>query len=501
MKLQYELFPDFIVIDKPNGFSTHSPDIGKLGICEIFQDELSQKLFIAQRLDKTTTGLLLFAKSSATAAKISELLSDKEILKTYKFVTDRVSAESSYTCSSDIDGKKASTEFTRIKRSPFFELWEARPKTGRQHQIRIHAAEIGLPILGDPTYAGTDFPHLCLHAWQLKIPAGKLLEKEFAALSPPPVFIDRLGLLKDQELVALLSEIDRRQRLYNFLAHPKQCLRIVHSEDIRIDMYGSQLWIYWYKQQKPTSKDLERFEFIAGLLKKEYFLKYMQDRGKDPNQKLDWQSEAWQSLWQACENSIAVNLNSELGQSPGLFLDQRKNRAHVYQLAEGKSVLNLFAYTCGFSLAAVSAKATSVTSVDLSAKFLEWGKKSIGQNQHKNTKADFFAIDVLKFLKGAEKHQRSFDIIICDPPSFGRSKDGVFQIEKQFDEIVTRCWNLLAPGGFLMFSTNFEKWSSEVVKNRLKKLTTAKKIESLMPFWDYELPNQDRLMKSFWLSK
>lgn len=502
MKLQFKQTDDFIIVDKPNGFSTHSPDLDKLGICEIYEKELLSKLYIAQRLDKSTTGLLLLAKSGEAANALSELLSSRKVEKTYRLITNRVSDRSEYSCDLNIDGKAAQTLFKRIKRNPFFELWEALPKTGRKHQIRIHASHLNIPILGDTTYGGSSYPHLCLHSWKLKFPDGGATETILPLETPAPVFMDRLGLLKDPELVQLLSEMDRRQRLYNFLNIPTECLRLVHLPEIRIDMYGEQLWIYWYKSDPPLNADFERMEFISGLLKKKYFIKFMQNRGKDPNQILQWHSPDWRSQWHGYESNTRYLLNSELGQSPGLFLDQHHNRKRLAQISKGKKILNLFAYTCGFSVVAAANGASEVVSVDLSQKFLEWGKNNFSENNLKlNAQYSFFAMDVVKFLNGAIKHHRKFDIVICDPPSFGRSKESVFQLEKDFEKIVLSCWQLLVPEGQFLFSCNLEKWSHELLKKKLTKLTQCQQIESLTPFWDFEEPNKDRLMKSFWLKK
>jgi 23S rRNA (cytosine1962-C5)-methyltransferase len=496
MKLQFKQSDSFIIVDKPAGFSTHSPDQGKLGICEIYEKEVGHKLFIAQRLDKTTTGSLVLAESRLKAAELTELFQSRQVQKKYLFITASRSQEMELKSTEPIEGKESETHFRRLKRNAFFELWEATPLTGRAHQIRIHASLLGLPILGDVTYKGAPYPHLCLHAQELRLPGLDPI------VSPAPVFMDRMGLLRDRELVRWLSEIDRRQRLYGFLQNPEMTLRLIHLPDLRLDLLGPQLWFYWYRDEDPTSEDLERCEFVAGLLKKRWLLRKMQNRGEDPNKRLIWSSIDWQEAWTAKEENTIFQFYSQNGQSPGLFLDQRANRRQLQHLASQKKVLNLFAYTCGFSVAAAISGASEVTSVDLSSGFLKWGQQNFSLNELDPTLYNFFHSEAQLFLKGAIKRQRKFDLIVCDPPSFGRHKDGVFRLDQALPELLNLCWQVLAPQGHLLFSCNLEKWDREKLKQQIQKnLSPKPKIELGCQDWDFELPNEETLMKSFWVQK
>ena len=495
MKLQFKQSSDLLFIDKPAGFSTHAADHGKLGICEIYEKEWGSKLFIAHRLDKTTTGSLVLAKSSQKAAELTELFQSREIEKKYTFITDRASSEMNLECHQPIEGKPASTRFRRLKRSPFFELWEAMPASGRAHQIRIHAQALGLPILGDEMYAGTRFPHLCLHSAELRIPG------ENPWITPQPRFMERLGLLKDPILVRWLSEIDRRQRLYNFLSFPQECLRLIHLPELRLDQYGDQLWFYWYHDSSPQTQDLQRCEFIASLLQKKWLLRHMQNRGENPNEKKIWHSEDWKSSWQAEENGMKLQFHTDQGQSPGLFLDQRENRLEVRHRSHGLRVLNLFSYTCGFSLSAALGEASEICSVDLNKSFLVWGRENFNLNQVPSSRYEFYQQEALLFLKGATKRTRQFDLIICDPPSFGRHKDGVFRLEQALPALLKACWEVLTPSGQLLLSCNLEKWDFHELQSQVSKILRNAKLSQGSQGWDFELPMEKPLMKSLWLKK
>jgi 23S rRNA (cytosine1962-C5)-methyltransferase len=146
-----------------------------------------------------------------------------------------------------------------------------------------------------------------------------------------------------------------------------------------------------------------------------------------------------------------VNLNDYL--DSGLFLDHRETRQLVAGLARGKSVLNLFAYTCSFSLHAAMQGARLTKSVDLSNTYLAWGKENFLINQVSFAGNEFERADCLKFL---EKERATYDLIVVDPPTLSRSKkmDQFFDIQQDYPEILSKALKRLNPGGTLFFSTN-----------------------------------------------
>jgi 23S rRNA G2069 N7-methylase RlmK/C1962 C5-methylase RlmI len=150
-----------------------------------------------------------------------------------------------------------------------------------------------------------------------------------------------------------------------------------------------------------------------------------------------------------------VNLSDYL--DTGLFLDGRKKRALIRTEAEGKRVLNLFAYTCSLSVAAAIGGANQVDSVDLSNTYLEWGKLNFALNGLSlSDKLTFIRNDVLQFLDQAKARKSRWDIIILDPPSFSNSKKMLetLDIRRDYRELMDKCLTLLSPGGTLYFSTN-----------------------------------------------
>ncbi len=157
-----------------------------------------------------------------------------------------------------------------------------------------------------------------------------------------------------------------------------------------------------------------------------------------------------------------------LGYSTGLFMDQRENRRFLAGLSRGKTVLNTFAYTCSFSVACAREEAR-VTSVDLSSKFLNWGRENFELNSIDDKSHEFFACDIFRYFDGARKRERTFDLIILDPPSFSRGPNGPFSIRKDVNKLLDATLPVLARGGLLFFSSNLDDWSSEDVSEIVSK--------------------------------
>ncbi len=146
-----------------------------------------------------------------------------------------------------------------------------------------------------------------------------------------------------------------------------------------------------------------------------------------------------------------VNLTDYL--DTGLFLDHRETRRFVASLAKDKKLLNLFAYTCSFSVHAAAAGASFTKSVDLSNNYTEWGKENFLLNNLPLTNNPIIRQDCLQFLK---EEQAIYDLIVIDPPTISRSKkmDQMFDVQKDYPFLITQALKLLSPDGTLFFSTN-----------------------------------------------
>jgi 23S rRNA (cytosine1962-C5)-methyltransferase len=102
------------------------------------------------------------------------------------------------------------------------------------------------------------------------------------------------------------------------------------------------------------------------------------------------------------------------------------------------------------------------TSLDLSKKYLEWGRRNFALNGLDPTQHDFIFGDTFDWLKRLAKKQRAFDVVILDPPTFSQSKEGgVFRAAKDYHRLVSAALPVLKPGGVLLASTNATDWPPE----------------------------------------
>jgi len=132
-------------------------------------------------------------------------------------------------------------------------------------------------------------------------------------------------------------------------------------------------------------------------------------------------------------------------------------------------VLNLFCYTCGFSVAAAAGGAKATVNVDIARKCLEWGKENFKANGLALDDHIFINDDAFNYFKRARRQQRKFDVVVLDPPSFARSKKNrrVFTLEKDLQQLVAGAISLLVPSGVMLVSTNHRgtsrKWLREQI--------------------------------------
>jgi len=173
------------------------------------------------------------------------------------------------------------------------------------------------------------------------------------------------------------------------------------------------------------------------------------------------------------ENGVLYEMSFKEGYSVGLFLDQRENRRRLLEGhvaaefplfaggGEGRSLLNTFSYTCGFSVCAAKA-GFQTTSLDLSKKYLEWGKRNYVLNGLDPSRHDFIFGDAFDWMKRLAKKERSFDVVILDPPTFSQSKEtGRFSAERDYARLVEAALPVLKPGGVLLASTNAARLEPE----------------------------------------
>lgn len=466
-----------LAVNKPAGWNTHAPSpYAGEGIYDWLRHRESRwaTLAILHRLDKETSGLLVFGKTPLANKSLTEQFTNRQVHKQYVLLSDRPLPKPRLTVKSTLlrlgekyasrpGGEPAETEFVAAGTdAQGRHIIEVSPLTGRTHQIRVHAAENGFPILGDALYGGTPAPRVCLHAAVITFhhPATG----EAVTLRAPVDFA-----------------ADSRLPLRTAIIEPSatNAFRLIHgASDGWPGWYVEKLGDYLLSQsdapltaaQQSELSRLTATQASRGCYHKILSRQVRRSTTAEASPQLV-SGEPAPAKFEILENELRYEMSFGEGYSVGLFLDQRDNRRRLLTghlaadfdlpLSPTTEILNCFAYTCGFSVSAAKAGART-TSLDLSKKYLEWGRRNFALNGLDPAAHDFIYGDTFDWLRRLAKKGRSYDIIVLDPPTFSQSKEsGVFRVEKNYGDLVTAALPVLKSGGTLLASTNAAEWPPE----------------------------------------
>jgi len=154
------------------------------------------------------------------------------------------------------------------------------------------------------------------------------------------------------------------------------------------------------------------------------------------------------------ELGLRYEVTPWMGLDAGLYPDMRQVRAWLSPYWKGKRVLNTFAYTGAFSVAAAANGATRVDTVDLAATAIARTQRNFELNDINLEPHGFWVEDTFQALDRFRRSGSMFDIIIVDPPSFARGPEGVWSVESGLSRVVAGCLRVLAPGGWILVATN-----------------------------------------------
>lgn len=167
-------------------------------------------------------------------------------------------------------------------------------------------------------------------------------------------------------------------------------------------------------------------------------------------------------------NEEGLNYQISLGKARnlGLFLDMRNGRRWVREQAKGKRVLNLFAYTCGFSVAAIEGKASFVMNMDMSSPALSVGRENHRLNNHDLSSVRFDKLNIFKSF-GRIKKQGPFDLLVCDPPTLQK---GSVDIARDYPKIMRRLDEFMAEKSQLMLCLNAPELGEDFIREHMQEL-------------------------------
>lgn len=244
--------------------------------------------------------------------------------------------------------------------------------------------------------------------------------------------------------------------------------------NVAIDLYDDKVHVQEYAPPKQIPADVAKARFnlvlngvreVLGVFREDVFIKTRaRQSGNEQYTKNPNADTKRKKMYVAREHGAYLYVNFTDYLDTGLFIDHRNMRQIVANASRAKRVLNLFAYTCTASVHAAMAGARSVTSVDLSANYLDWGKQNFALNglvldaeYESGQKYQFIASDVFEWIK---EHTEQYDVIFIDPPTFSNSKKfkGTFDVQRDHVALINRAMNRLSADGVLYFSNNYTRF-------------------------------------------
>lgn len=507
---------DLLVVDKPPFVSTHAPSderaddlVARLSAFVAARPpsaldrregrlEPSTYLGIHQRLDRDTSGVLLFARRREANASLARSFEGRDVEKTYVAVVSRFRGPERGVLEQRIEarggraralpahdtrGKEARASYRVRARTAHGVLLELSPETGRMHQLRAQLASVGAPIVGDVEYGGVEAFRLMLHAESLALAHPRTGEHitfrapvpeafarwlEHGPASPLPT---RAAALEARVRAA----VDRRWELAR--RGDTSAYRLVNAEGddlagVELDRYGDHL-VLGLASDEALGLEAELVVAAAALGPAGIYVKRRPkgastvvdaaERGLTPSLPVWGEPTPHESLV-VRERGVPLVVRLGAGLGTGLFLDQRDNRARVASLSKGKRVLNLFCHTASFTVAAALGGAARSTSVDVSGAVLEWARENARESGLDPASHAFVQADVVPYLGQLAKRGERFDLVVLDPPSFSTTKTSRLRVEDDYAELVAKVLAVLAPGGHLLAVTNHAR----ITRDRLR---------------------------------
>jgi 23S rRNA (cytosine1962-C5)-methyltransferase len=474
-----------LVVDKPAGIPVHGGDetfggdlVARLGRWLRAHGE-SGYVGVHQRLDEGTSGVLIFTTARERNAEIARASAEHSLERRYlAAVTLRASRFAERLARGPVrlehrfetaegrsrvvpaGGVVAVSRATLVERHGGRALVALEPETGRTHQLRVQLAHEGAPVGGDLLYGGDSAPRLMLHAHELSFAGERFCAPEPHSLRAW-VRGEVAGLGDEESLAAALADAGI---LRGPLAAFSDAYRLVNElgdglPGVTVDRYGE----YAVLQVSAPEAERRAEELAARLVELGARGVYLKRRvrgdvrraGPECTPPLPIAGLAAPERFVVTEYGMRLTVALGDGLSTGLFIDQRDNRRRVRELAQNKSVLNLFCYTASFSVAAALGGARRVVSVDQARRPLATARDNFRENGLSPEAHAFVQADAFDWLARARRRSERFDLVVLDPPSFASSAGGApFSVAKGYGSLAERALAVLAPGGHLLAVTN-----------------------------------------------
>jgi 23S rRNA (cytosine1962-C5)-methyltransferase len=521
------LFEDdeFVAVEKPTGIDTGDARDGSgEGLVEWISAwrGKSERLHATNRLSRYESGVLLLAKNAESAKYIRAELKTGHISLVYdavvlgrmtmpKMTIDaseprrRTKANKSFLpkARAAVRESKAHpappgrTMLQRHLEGPKRAWVRCRTTAENTHVLRARLRSVRLRLLGDALH---DLPRrpkqpqkTCLHLAQMTLSHPATGVEISIRSSPPRAF-----------RAVTHGGFDFIRPLHAALVRRWRCLRMQETDALRLitgeaeDVIGLaaerfgpviilQIRNRWPKLLEMLPRIAKWYQRTVGI-QAVYVKDFMQRGGLDNEHSNDDRTGAQPIVGEAVGDVVHVRerdlrflIRPLEKTSVGLFPDQRDNRRRIREISAGKDVLNLFAYTCGFGVAAARGGAARTINVDISSKNLEWGRENYLINGLDPSTHEFVRASASDYLARARRREARYDVAILDPPTFahGRRAGGDFSIATDLTELIGGAVSVLRPEGVLLVSTNYRRLSHRALREQLRRGAAGRRFEIL----------------------
>ncbi len=483
----------YVVVDKPAGMLSIEREAGGQGALVTRLAAhlgLTRPLAVLSRLDQETSGLIAFPLSEAAQRAMAAAGEGRALEKRYVAAVTlgaKVRAPSGrmedllverdglVSVARGRDGKLAIAHARATQTLERRALIEVKLETGRTHQIRVQLAHRSASIAGDPLYGGARAPRLMLASIGITLPHPE--RGTITITRPAPELFSRWveGRLTAEDAwhAALPIAIERRADLFARAQRDHReattAFRLVSESGdgvpgLAIDVYGDHLVVHLHDCALDEAVILDA---LAPLGAAGVYLKRRPKKAQDLSKKeledhapsTPVRGDPAPEETVVRENGVAFHARLGDGMSTGLFLDQRENRRRVRAMSAGKSVLNLFSYTCAFSVAAAVGGARSTLSIDAAQRALDRGRENLalaadGIEGFTPEAHRFVTDDAFDVLTRLAKRGERFDLVCVDPPTFSTTKRTRWTSGKDWVGLFAKVLAVVAEGGAVLATSN-----------------------------------------------
>lgn len=524
----------YVVVDKPAGMLSIEREAGGESALVTRLSRhlgLAEPLAVLSRLDAETSGLIAFPLSEAARAAMARATEAHALDKRYVAAVElgpraRVPSGRMEDGLVERDGRvevwprgrgdKVAVAHARpLEQRGTRALVEVRLETGRTHQIRVQLAHRGAPIGGDSLYGTVPGPRLLLAATSITLPHPERGSLSLAV--PVPASFERWahGGLEPEAWLGAALPVARERR--HGLARAREgadattAFRLFSEEGdgfagLAIDVYGEHLVVHLHDPALGEDRILEQ---LGSLGARGIYVKRRPRMARDlaatdvadlaPPAPVRGEPAPDELIVREHGMPFLVRLGD--GLSTGLFLDQRENRGRVRAMSSGKRVLNLFAYTCGFTVAAVVGGAAETLSIDASQRALDRGRANLALSGFAGAEHRLVSDDAFDALARLRKRGERFDLVCVDPPTFSTTKRSRWTSGKDWARLAEAVLGVLAEGGAMIATSNDRRMTQGAFRKHVRDGSTRagvplERLVDLAPPLDFRAgPGENPLLK------